>query len=124
MSIFASTPPRNTDPFPWFVVLGPWRGTRSDARLVDSDYEPRPEFDQPRAHEANPILVAYRQHLAKQRITSDAGGWLFAIDTFAAFGGFRDWDSDTHPYYSLIVASDDQIEHARRVLSKLEAVTS
>lgn len=36
------------DPTPWRIVFGPWRNTRIDTRIPDSDFNPRPEYEQDR----------------------------------------------------------------------------
>ena len=65
--IFASVPPINTDPLPWWQ----YGGNSSDTCSAEQGdprwgrvYMPNPEFDKPRAHSANPLLVAFREELA------------------------------------------------------------
>jgi hypothetical protein len=64
--IFASTPTRNLDPKPYRGMAGA-RFNRN-AHLLESALamsivvlDPRPEYDQPRAHDANPALVDFRK---------------------------------------------------------------
>lgn len=103
------------DPYPVY-----WAGHRypvSQIGQLPSNYEwePRPEFDRP----VNPILVAYREHVSKYRLDSEADAWLFALDSFDAFGGFRTWEAATDKFHSITLATTDQIGHARRVLTRL-----
>lgn len=37
------------DPSPWRVVFGPWLNTRIDAQVPDSEFAPRPEYEQDRS---------------------------------------------------------------------------
>ncbi len=37
------------DPSPYLIVLGPWRGSRIDALIAESEFAPRPEYEQDRA---------------------------------------------------------------------------
>lgn len=63
----------------------------------------------------NPILVAFRTR--EPDVTLDF--WLWAFDAEAAFGGWTEWDDPRHPAHSLTRAADAQIDHARRVLTRL-----
>jgi hypothetical protein len=94
--IFASTPTHNTDPSPWICqgVSDPALRLNDENRLSCDDFVPRPEFDQPRAHDANPILLQHR------RAPERAIYWR---------------DMITEP-------SQDEKDHAHRVLSRLARV--
>lgn len=68
------------------------------------EYDPRPEYDN-----HNPILVAMRQELDCYASAVDAAAdWLHSIER---------GDHDE-------TISDDKLDHARRVLSKLAALTT
>lgn len=106
--IYASKTPRdlNRDPEPWTSHHG--RHDEPDPAGWDFDveftYEPRPEFDPPKAHnEPNPILVEFRAlHQATGNdIFSDT--LMFTSDLMEEFGE-RD---------------PDQWDHAMRVLTKV-----
>ena len=70
-------------------------------------------------NEPNPILVAYRSHLAKHRLTMDAPAWAFSIDAFDTFGGYVTWNDPATSRHPIITATDEQRDHARRVLTRL-----
>jgi hypothetical protein len=71
-----------------------------------------------RVHEPNPVLLGYREHVAR-RGTSTADEWLSALAAYDAFGGYDLWDHRKNVYHSLTTATEWQIEHARRVIEKL-----
>jgi hypothetical protein len=88
------------DPLPWACAHGkradePWKLDREDRR-----YDPRPEFDN-----HNPILVAFRKYNTANPELDTAEGWLWGIEN-----GHND------------PATPEQIDHARRVLTKLAAI--
>jgi len=107
--IYASTPPRNTDPTPYFGLSDErFSVPPSRVELALSEgltYAPRPEFDQPRAHEANPVLVKFRQ-LPEASRAPWLRGFVAAVDRYR----FANW-------------TDDQAHHARRVLTRLANFT-
>jgi len=86
--IFASTDPINLDPTP---MLGSVTGKRypvpfSAVEAGESAYQlPRPEYDSPRAHTANPLLTnlrRYREHWTPEDawisitdMNADSDGW-------------------------------------------------
>lgn len=73
-------------------------------------HKPRPEFDN-----HNPILVAFRSQ-------PDFDLWDMGFAMFTTFGGYKDWEKDHHYFRCFTVATDHQIAHARRVLTKYAAV--
>jgi hypothetical protein len=109
--IFASTPPHNTDPKP--NING--HGTRVASPTLPGGYcsqcvtvyKPRPWF-QPRAHDANPILVSFRESpgATPEERARDIRSWLYMIDS--------DSVGDEPPIHL-----EAHREHARRVLSRL-----
>lgn len=129
--IFASKMPRDLshDPYPWAVYVWPHApeinasmryGTEDEAirQAIGSyvhGFKPRPEFDHVQHNEPNPILVAFRNRA--EDVTLDY--WAWALEAEAAFGGWSSWNHSDHPAHSLTIATDAQIEHARRVLERL-----
>jgi hypothetical protein len=65
-------------------------------------------------HEPNPILVAFRAHRL-----SAAGEWHAAVFATEIYGGMRAWDAPDHPFHVLTTASDEQLDHAERILNRL-----
>jgi hypothetical protein len=98
--IFASTPPHNTDPKPYRSGSGI---RAAEPNGIIRNYRPRPEFDQPRAHDANPILVEFRRSSPFDVADAAAreAAWLRA------------------PAAPAVAATPAQIDHARRVLIRL-----
>lgn len=94
--IFASTPPINDDPEPYDNVT-PQEG---ETWVL----APRPEFDRLRAHGANPILVAMRG-------VQDLMSFTMMLDSLDNSGYWECWHPQT------------QIDHARRVLTRLAGLT-
>lgn len=117
--MFASKTPRdlNRDPLPWRVAVGPWRGSRMDARYAaEAEHDPRPEFDHPQINEPNPILVELRElrgadWARPERYAAQYAMFLRWVDDPTAS---RD---DPHPW------TDAQRDHARRVLTRLAALS-
>jgi hypothetical protein len=72
----------------------------------------------------NPILLAYREHITKHRLTTDAEAWVFALDAFDAFGGYVTWNEPTNHRHAIITASDSERAHAREVLSRLARIAA
>lgn len=139
MTIFASTPTRNTDPWPRV-----WQGHSIHNRMrTDTDmfrehapannesylYLPRPKFDQPRAHAANPVLVEFRANIdrAKRLIARGVdidmltllGLWRLNLTAMETFGGHVAWNDTTHPMHFLTKATEAQVEHASEVIYRL-----
>lgn len=116
MSVLASKTPRdlNHDPEPWRIWTGPWVNTRTTAAVPGmSERDPRPEFDHVQHHEPNPILVAVRASALPVE------EWHVAVFATEIYGGLRAWDADGHPFLVLTKASDEQLDHAERVLGRL-----
>lgn len=92
MTLYSSREPFNDDPLPWRVAVGPWRGSRADARYaVEMERDPRPEYNRPQNNPTNPILVARREHPGEN---------------------IYYWDLERWP-------TEGEKEHARRVLTRL-----
>lgn len=100
----------NTDPNPYAERAGV------------TVFAPRPEYTLFPSNPINPILLAYRNHLARYQLTEAADEWLFALSALKAFGGFVGWDATRDVYHSLTVATDEQIDHAEKVLVRLASV--
>lgn len=116
--IFASKSPRdlNRDPAPFRIWTGPWAGTRAAQAVPGmTELDPRPEFGHVQHNQPNPILVAFRNRA--EDVTLDY--WAWALEAEAAFGGWSSWNHSDHPAHSLTIATDAQIDHARRVLERL-----
>lgn len=110
--MFSSRPPFNGDPYGWVCTEGP--SCRHSRKLAPTTYwKPRPEFDRPQHNPTNPILEAFRDHVATQWV------YLPEVSTYAedveTFDGLRD--------DSFIGTTPDQIDHARRVLARLASLT-
>lgn len=107
--MFSSRPPFNDDPEPW---LDYWERSATQGAPGDV-FAPRPEFDRPQHNPTNPILEAFRDHVATQWV------YLPEVSTYAedveTFDGLRD--------DSFIGTTPDQIDHARRVLARLASLT-
>lgn len=102
MTMFSSRPPFNDDPEPYIQYV--------DHRV----YDPRPEFDRPQTNPTNTLLHHFRM--------IDAGR-----------GEYEDWlrDIDENPHVwvrrpghglmarSMVGYTDEEIDHARRVLARL-----
>lgn len=130
--MFASKTPRdlNHDPAP-FVF--PETGMRSAAEF--GPYDPRPEFDHVQHNEPNPILEALRQGEREDGspLTEVAADYLAALDIYAHHGDkpgrvkSGEW-SDADPFdvvtcWPLQMLDTDQMDHARRVLTRLANLT-
>lgn len=117
--MFTSKTPRdlNNDPEPW---RGHFSGHRwaHEPRDYVTHYEPRPEFDAVQHNEPNPILVAFRERGDAEFPES----WIAALDARDAFGGFREWDVPQSYFHPLTKATTHQVQHARRVLTRLPAL--
>lgn len=101
MSGFVSRPTIAADPFPFYCIYG--RACRHSEKLAPSThYEPRPEFNKPHPR-ANPILVAFREFVEKD-------GMAMTLRYFDEEGGVED--------------RPKHIDHARRVIDLLTAVSS
>lgn len=111
MSIYASTPTVNTDPEPWATprhgggnVRYPLDNGKSHLN-PNAQWSPRPQFDQPRAHEANPILLEIREDMRE---------FPLDIERELARLGRDDLNWDAHR-----VDGQKMRTHARRVLERL-----
>lgn len=111
MTIFASTPVHNTDPAPYR-----FDGVRADQSALDrawlgrtggAVFEPRPQFDQPRAHEGNPVLIAVRNLLVT---TVEGKSEFYARAAAHLTGG---------DYAMGVRITPEHSAHARRVLERL-----
>lgn len=70
----------------------------------------RPRFQK---NEPNPILVAFRA------TGGDAAVWHQAVFAMEIYGGHREWDDPRAYFHSLTKATDEQVDHAERVLNRL-----
>lgn len=144
-TIYASTSPQNDDPAP---MVGTQTGTRYPTPFgADQNphgeaayHRPRPEFDRPRVHGLNPILVAARDSWDRGNdMWGQALAWLDGVENYAAGFGYADaadaesWGAsyeritvwhlaeDTDEW-DLPRATDAHVEHARRVFDKMADV--
>jgi hypothetical protein len=128
--MFASKTPRdlNHDPEPWVSHHG--RHEDADPAGWDFDVEftlhPRPEFDHVQHNPPNSILVQIREDNERSQfavngvpLSARLDMWLMSIANLDTFGGFKSWDSPGHPRHVLTTASEQEIDHARRVLTRL-----
>lgn len=106
------------DPEPWVAEYDDGTDVRhATAEGVPTGvvfrHSPRPEFDTP----VNPILVAFRN----SSLTWDWKSSVFEIGFYhwEVFGGFKAWNEEDHALHSFTVATPEQIEHARKVLTHL-----
>lgn len=124
--IFASTPPINDDPAPYYVaedesrhsILTIRERARSDNDILYqlANLKPRPEFDRPRAHEANPILLRFRAEEDGSR--NAALGYLDLLNMGVGMLRYR-WKADGFG----ADFGNQHVDHARRVLTRLAALT-
>jgi hypothetical protein len=63
-------------------------------------------------HDANPILVAFRDD-------EEVDVWLWSLDSWDEFGGYTVWDDPNSRFHALCDATQEHIDHARRVLERL-----
>ena len=61
----------------------------------------------------NPILVAVRVS------GIDVAEWGAAVFSTEIYGGLRAWEDEAHPFHVLTKATDDELDHADRVLGRL-----
>lgn len=116
--IFASKTPRdlNHDPAPW-INEDDIRERRPDYVVGqyphrEPIYDPRPEFDHVQHNEPNPVLVAFRLIDGNRKEYAD---W---VRDFDAYPEFWQRQGGQYPQYT-----PDQVDHARRVLSRLARLT-
>lgn len=126
--MFASKTPRdlNSDPTP-YVIKGEnntWRETVSQGEFfianadvyaprITARFDPRPEFDHVQHNEPNPILVEFRRVHNLPHLTAAGAPWLA-----------RHWILNWHIHREgHDDASDAQIEHAHRVLTRIARFT-
>lgn len=65
-------------------------------------------------NEPNPILVALRQS------DLNVSEWRAAIISAEIYGGIRAWDEPSHRFHVFTKATDEQLDHADRVLTRLQ----
>jgi hypothetical protein len=144
-AIYASTSPQNDDPAP---MVGTETGTRYSTPFgADQNphgetayHRPRPEFDRPRAHDANPILVAARESWDKGNdMWGQSLAWLDAVENYRAGFGYADADdaenwgasyerisvwhvAETSGEWTLPQATEAHLEHAHRVFDRMADV--
>jgi hypothetical protein len=109
MAIFASQA-QNFDPEPWVSPDG-WRFDCNP--IGDNRFDPRPEY----GNRVNPVLVEFRRFCGSDEWNigaSDVGvyadSWVELIDLY---------DRDHATWGPLWTCSDDEFDHARRVLQRL-----
>jgi hypothetical protein len=109
----------NHDPEPYVVgydSAGPIRisGTGLSERVwvLENNYLARPEFDVL----DNPILAAFRD-------SPELDLWDMGFAMHATYGGERDWEDSGHYFHAFTTATEEQVDHARRVLTRLAALT-
>jgi hypothetical protein len=117
MTILCSTPTVNHDPLPWLIEyqgecfrFATWLAT---ANSIEAEYQPRSAYDEPTAHQPNPLLIAARN---SQMHLEELDHNLVAYDTF---GGYTTWNDTRNPFHALTQATPEQLEHARLVLERL-----
>lgn len=124
MPAFASTAPINDDPEP---MEGCTTGKRYAMPFTANEagetaYErPRPEFDRPRAHKANPILTEFRESIATiiggwERIAMEAEWWLTLMTYDPEMRNPHYWGRE------LANVTPAQVAHARAVLTRLSTL--
>lgn len=124
MAILNSTV--GADPFPWAfsrdcqITKGDVWNRNRFAERVDAalGWFPRPEYE----NHPNPILIAFRAARLTQNGIATPVEWLMALQAYEGFGGYRHWELPGHPFLTLLASRDDEREHARRVLERLEAL--
>lgn len=121
MTMFASRTPRdlNRDPHPWLDPTADPRRTpfwRTSYRMTGMVYEPRPEFDHVQHNPPNPILVEVRLNCR----TPEVDGWNARI---AALYYIEEVLPDATYAQSVRRWTAEQIDHARRVLTRLANLT-
>lgn len=121
----------NHDPNPWVIEqegapLGHYRfpthaAACAEFNRADGDRiirrMPHPEY----AVLDNPILAGFRANSFSTRWHAEY--WIKALDAHNAFGAQSVWSDPQHAFHSLSNATPEQIEHARRVLTKLAALS-
>lgn len=125
MSIFASRTPEsmNTDPEPWAlrhydgdVRPRGWEECQKRPEWHDRenslDYLPRPEFTPKTTHPANPALVEFRYLWSGQPDMLDIADYWVAEQLES--------DGENAPMHDY---TPEQVDHARRVLSRLAHLT-
>lgn len=104
MSTYSSREPFNDDPEPWTNTQG-MRFAERDHVLGLILFDPRPEFDRPQSNPMNSILLEFRRSAPWDM------GKAAAIEVR--------WLSGPNPAPVPNTASRAQIEHARKVLTRL-----
>lgn len=95
------------DPMPWRSQCCGLRWPTIADDPENNTFDPRPEFDRPLTNPANPVLEYVREVSDKEH----AVNWL--LHEF-------NWDTDRWVWDGWQV-NPEHIEHARKVLSRLEA---
>ncbi|MDF2506313.1 MAG: hypothetical protein K0Q52_172 [Microbacterium sp.] len=120
MNIFSSRTPRdlNRDPAPWvWLEHGERRGrTGGELQLPQADgwksrYEPRPEYEHVQHNEPNPILVDVRKFRALRLKMNNPKGWAYILRVVER--------AVTARAYADVTVTEEHIDHARRVLTRL-----
>lgn len=146
MTIYASTKTHNNDPEPWLMRRGAEdvRAASPDFdhpawfdRENSADWSPRAEYDTPRAHDGNPILIAARENWDNG---SDPWGqalmWLDALDgwdTYESVAEAEDMGAGHEVATLLGLAANDgtwtlpaptpeHLAHAERVFDRMADV--
>lgn len=120
MSVYASRTPESigctcywTDPSTWFHHYGAFE----PGSQMEPNYECFEHFPHAQHNEPNPILVAFRSSPL-----TEAWVWLAAVEASESFGGYRFWNDEAHPLHVVVTATDEHLDHADRVLTRLLAV--
>lgn len=122
--MFASKTPReNNDPEPYVDAAPDFRrmACPDEASIHGAVFDPRPEFDHVQHINPNPILIRFRKWIEGEDVADPywVAYWITAFDEFDAFGGFKTWDESAHALHVITTATDDERNHARRVLERL-----
>lgn len=70
-----------------------------------------------RHNEPNPILVAMRAG------SHGADEWHVAVMGAEIYGGYSAWDDEGHPFHVLTKVSDEHLDHADRVLTRMRSLS-
>lgn len=137
MDLYASNSPRNTDPTPWtYDGFGVQGRSVTHINVPNIKRDPRPEFEVPRVHDGNPILIAAREEYDRSDPWGFALGWLDALKNYDRFESTEQaaewgesWEVRTvvslvadDGQWTLPAATDSHIEHAYRVFDRMADV--
>lgn len=106
----------NADPTPWVGADGSRRARYS--RFAPR-FDPRPEFDRPLTNEANPILGAFRKHREAVREAGFEPTRVLLSELDQMVPGRDNIDTSAEDDR----VTSDQINHARRILTRLANLT-